>query len=359
MIDTDGLAPDYPTARARFLAAATDTGARVAHHLFPEVGPTGEELAIDIAWFGPEQPEQVVMIVSGTHGVEGYAGSYCQSRWLEERGAPQLADGTAVVFLHAFNPYGFAWVRRVNEDNVDINRNFADLSAPPSNDGYDELAEALAPPTWTEESRQATDAQILDLVAIWGFEAVQAAVSGGQYTHPDGLFYGGQEPTRSHRIMRELADTRVAGARRVVLLDLHTGLGEWGEVEIITHEPSWSDAFRRTVSWWGDRVASNAGGGDSVSAELAGEWMEATQRWLLPAETTAGALEWGTVDSITVIQALRADNWLHTRGDPTGPGAAAIKADLRAAFAPSDPAWAAKVFACFTSVLDSTLEIVA
>jgi hypothetical protein len=353
--ETDGLAPDYATARARFLAAAADTGARLAHHVFPDTGPAGEELAIDVAWYGPEDAERIVMVVSGTHGVEGYAGSYCQSRWLEQTGEPELADGLALVLLHAFNPYGFAWVRRVNEDNVDINRNFADLANPPSNDGYDTLADAIAPPTWDRQTQEETDAQILELAEVWGFEAVQAAVSGGQYTRPDGLFYGGREPTRSHRIMRELVETRLAGAKQVALLDLHTGLGEWGEVEIITHEETWSADYARTVEWWGDRVASELN--DSVSTELSGEWMQAAQRWLQPAQTTAGALEWGTVDSITVVQALRADNWLHCHGDPTGPDAAAIKADLRAAFAPSDPAWIATVYECFDGVLDRTLSI--
>ncbi|MCU1357888.1 MAG: hypothetical protein JWM89_3306 [Acidimicrobiales bacterium] len=356
MSDAGRLAPDYLTARARFLAAAGSAGATLDHHPFPDLGPTGEELAIDVAWLGPADPDRVILVVSGTHGVEGYAGSMCQSRWLESNPAPLLPEGLALVFLHAFNPYGFAWVRRVNEDNVDVNRNFADLHAPPRNEGYDELAAVLAPSDWSSETQAATGTALVDWAEINGWDAIQAAVSGGQYGHPDGVFYGGTEPVRSHRIMRAFVEDRLTGADRVVMLDLHTGLGAWGEVELITNEAPGSEPFERAKAWWGDRVASN-GGGDSVSAELNGEWMAAVTKWLEPAEVSAVALEWGTVDSITVLQALRADNWLHNHGDPTGADATPIKADLRAAFAPDDPAWADTVYDCFDGVLARSLEL--
>lgn len=74
---------------------------------------------------------------------------------------------------------------------------------------------------------------------------------------------------------------------------------------------------------------------------------------------TGIALEWGTVDPLTVLMALRADNWLHHFGDPTGPDAAAIKAQIRAAFAPDGDDWAATVFQSFATVLDQTIEALA
>ena len=51
------------------------------------------------------------------------------------------------------------------------------------------------------------------------------------------------------------------------------------------------------------------------------------------------ALEFGTVSTFEVFMALRADNWLHTLGDPRGPEAAAIKANIRAAFFPDTDEW--------------------
>ena len=66
------------------------------------------------------------------------------------------------------------------------------------------------------------------------------------------------------------------------------------------------------------------------------------------------ALEFGTVDSISVLQALRADAWLHFHGDPTAAEAAATRAQVRAAFADDDPAWIYTVRTRFDEVLSRT-----
>ena len=68
--------------------------------------------------------------MSGTHGVEGYCGSGIQIGFLKEGLFAELPDDMSVVLLHAMNPYGFSNDRRVNEDNVDLNRNFLDFAAP-------------------------------------------------------------------------------------------------------------------------------------------------------------------------------------------------------------------------------------
>lgn len=349
------LPPDYTAARDAFRRAATDAGAALGTHPHPLAGPGGEALAIDTAWLGPTGAPHVVMVVSGTHGVEGFAGSMCQTRWLTERAGEAPPDGVGVLFIHAHNPYGFAWIRRVNEDNVDLNRNYGiDLAEPPSNPDYDELAAALAPSEWTDHARESTDAVILEWATLNGFDRVQAAVSAGQYRHPDGLFYGGSRPTWSQELMRSILLRHVVGAERVAILDLHTGLGPRGDVELITsHRPD-TETYDRAVSWWGGQVASTEAGG-SVSAALHGEWMSTAERWLEPAQVTAIALEWGTVDSVAVLQALRADAWLHNHADPTGPESPAIKAQLMEAFAPSEPDWAARVYDAFATIADQTL----
>jgi hypothetical protein len=352
----DELAPDYGAARARFLTAAGRLGLRTDHNVHPSVGPSGEELAIDTAWLGPTDASAVLVVVSGTHGVEGFAGSWCQSRWLESAPElPALPPATAVLFVHAFNPHGFAWVRRVNEDNVDVNRNFVDFAEPPDNPGYDELHAVLCPERWDEASQQATTEKVVNFVVDHGMEAVQAAISGGQYRHPDGLYYGGAAPTWSHRIMRSVWASDLAASSRIVVLDLHTGLGPWGHGELISHHGPGDPGYDRAVAWWGDRVTSISLG-DSSSAPLSGEWMPAAERWVPSAEVTPVALEWGTIDMIEVGEALRADNWLHHHGDPRGDGAADIKAALRAAFAPAEPEWRERVWDQFVEVCATALD---
>jgi hypothetical protein len=344
-----GLAATYEESRRRFLDAASTRGATVASWPHPLAGLDGGVLAIDVATLGAEHPSTTLLIVSGTHGVEGFTGSALQHHWLDGWDGT-LPDGLRVVLLHAFNPYGFAWVRRVNEDNVDLNRNFIDWSEPPpANEDYGGIAHLLVPDDWSEQTQEATTLQLLGYAEEMGFERLQEVVSGGQYTHPTGLFHGGSGPVWSHRWLVEHVDELVAGASRLVIVDLHTGLGPWGHGELISHESNGDPGYERATALWGD-VRSMVDG-ESVSANLSGDWLGAIGGLVPGVEVTAAALEYGTVDTVTVLQALRADAVLHAVGDPTDDRADAVRAQVRAAFADDDPAWFQRVAARFDDVI--------
>jgi hypothetical protein len=351
MTGTPSLAAEYAEARVRFVDAAVAASARVTTHHHPLRGPGREALATDVAVLGrPDAPARL-LVVSGTHGVEGFAGSTCQERWLTS--GPPVPEDLAVVLVHAINPYGFAWVRRVNEDNVDLNRNCVDFARPPENPGYDRLADALVPERWDEETRRTTAAVLLEYAAEAGFDGLQAAVSAGQYRHPSGIFYGGAHPVWSQRTLAAIVRTHLAGAERVAMLDLHTGLGPFGVGEIMAGHPD-AAARARLGAWFGEDLAVPAEG-TSVSADVRGDVLDAVEAWLPEVETTVVAIEWGTVDIVAVSDALRADAWLHAHGDPSGPEAGPIRQQLRDAFAPADPAWLARVWERFETVRELTI----
>jgi hypothetical protein len=342
------LAADYAEARGRFLDAARAAGARHGAHEHPLTGPGGEALATDVAVLGREDAPTRLMVISGTHGVEGFAGSMCQTRWLAD--GVSVPDDVAVVFVHAINPYGFAWIRRVNEDNVDLNRNCIDFAAAlPSNPGYDELAATLVPSSWDEETQEQTAGELLAFAAEHGFDGLQAAVSGGQYRHPTGIFFGGTRPVWSQQTLAAIAREHTADAERVAIVDLHTGLGPFGVGELIASHPDESGRAR-LGDWYGDYTVPSEG--TSVSAEVSGDILDALEAWHADCETTGVAIEWGTVDIVAVSNALRADAWLHAHADPRGPEAGPIKAQLRAAFAPDDPAWSDLVWTRFADIAD-------
>src|SRR5580704_16955440 len=160
----ESFSADYQGARARFRAAAAAAGGALDAVANPNRGPDGGELATDVAWFGPRTAEKVLVMVSGTHGVEGFCGSGAQVDWLTRGEAASLPAGVAALLVHAINPYGFAWLRRVTEENVDLNRNWLDFASNrrPENPGYDELADAAVPETWTAESQAASAAVLRD-----------------------------------------------------------------------------------------------------------------------------------------------------------------------------------------------------
>src|SRR5258706_10981718 len=132
---TPYFAHSYAEARDKFLAAGAVCGARVFRHVHPsERGAVGEELSIDIVQLGDDAAPGLLLLTSGTHGVEGFCGSGCQVALLHDDAflAAIERSGMNVLILHALNPYGFSHLRRSNEDNADLNRNFVDFSAPPA-----------------------------------------------------------------------------------------------------------------------------------------------------------------------------------------------------------------------------------
>jgi len=117
--------PGYRQLRERFRAAATAAGARLSEYVHPLSGPFGEALATDVAWLGDPDAQRVLVALSGTHGVEGYYGSDCQSRWLEGFDPCALPEGVAILMIHLLNPWCTAWMRRVIIGIIVVMRNYS------------------------------------------------------------------------------------------------------------------------------------------------------------------------------------------------------------------------------------------
>ena len=345
MAAQDTFASDYDGARQRFLAAAADAGAEKTCLESPAAGPSGETLTTDLAWLGPRDAERVLVTISGTHGVEGFCGNGCQVAWLENGLAGALPDGTAQLHIHAINPHGFAWLRRVTEDNVDLNRNFVDHGKPyPENPGYDALKDAICPEAWSDAVIAETQRTFDAFAETHGQEALRQAISAGQYGHAEGIFYGGRAPTWSHRALRRIFAEHLSKARRVAVVDFHTGLGPRGYGErICVHEAN-SDGHRRAEDWYEGDITSPALG-TSSSVEIRGHNVLGMEAELPTAELTAIALEYGTIPTPEVRLALRADNWLHVHGEVNSKKGRAIKAQIRDAFYQDAPDWKQMVWA--------------
>jgi len=307
--------PDFPAsyaqARERFLAAARARGARIESFENP-AGPglDGEVLAADVAVLGPSDARDVVLIQSGTHGVEGYCGSGVQHALLrtgDELDAA-LAAGARVVLLHAINPWGFSWRRRVTEDNVDLNRNVRPFPVPDGPDlDYEEVHGLLLPDHWPPGA--ANEAAIAAFVARRGAAHFQFAFSHGQWSRADGVFYSGRAPTWSQRTLREVLRRQVRGAARFYWIDLHTGLGPSGHGELIYAGRDVAADIARARACWGPSVTSIYDG-SSTSAKIGGMVGNAFYDECPGSELAAVALEYGTVPMDAVRDALRFDHWV-------------------------------------------------
>lgn len=82
---TSYFSDDYQEARHKFLNAAHAQGFRIESYSNPITGPNGRALFTDVASFGAENPEVILVVSSGTHGVEGFAGSAIQTGLFQRR----------------------------------------------------------------------------------------------------------------------------------------------------------------------------------------------------------------------------------------------------------------------------------
>jgi hypothetical protein len=336
----------YAEARPKFCSAAAAAGGEIRSSLNPKAkGPNGETLYLDTARFGPVDAANMLVLIAGTHGVEGHCGSGAEIAWLRDGGPSKLPEDTGALVIHAINPYGFAWSRRVTEDNVDLNRNFVDHDkAYPKNDGYLAIADAILPKDWNDASKAETQ-RVFDAYAQkHGAYGLQGAISGGQYSHADGIFFGGHKQTWSNRTIRAIARQELSQARRVGIIDFHTGLGPFGHGELICAIPPTSKSFGRARAWYGDEMTSPEGG-TSTSAVVVGVMTDAFPQELPDAQVTPIAIEYGTYSVPEVLGAVRADNWLHQRGDLKSTLAKELKADMKERFFPAGDKWREMVWA--------------
>jgi hypothetical protein len=348
MTDASAFSPDYAAARARFLAAAHAAGWDVESHPVDPSSAADEELtlAIDVARIGPERPEKVVVISSGLHGVEGFFGSAVQAALLEEEFTGwQPPKGVAVVLAHALNPFGFAHLRRVNENNVDLNRNFlldgeSFTGSPARYAALDPLLNPRSPPPAFELflPRAAWN------IARYGLPALKDAVAGGQYDVPKGLFYGGDAPQKTQEILRDnLGRWLGTAAHRVFHVDLHTGLGARGTYKLLVDQATGSPAAEALIRHFGPEVQPWAPSGVSYAIRGGlGTWCKAHFPKI---EYDVLVAEFGTVAILGIIGALRAENRAHHWGAPGDPSVEAARRALKDAFAPPDVAWRSEVVA--------------
>jgi hypothetical protein len=336
----------YAQARRRFRDAAGRRGLVVESTVLDLPGADGEELAVDVVHDGPADAKRLLIVISGVHGVEGYSGSAVQTGLLGLGALDRLVDAkvrdTAVLYVHAVNPWGFSHSRRVTQENVDLNRNCIDFGAPlPVNAGYAEIHDLLLPATWPPT--QADDAALAAYTARVGAKGLQRAVSLGQYTYADGMFFGGHAPTWSNQALRTILRRHGRQCRQIASIDIHTGLGPYGHGERIFASPEQAGApiLERAQRWWGELTSVHTG--TSSSVPMTGPVQFAQFDECPQAQHTNICLEFGTWPSERVQQALRAEHWTWRRS-ANDERTAAARADLKAAFYPDAADWKSAIW---------------
>lgn len=364
----DGLyfSNSYAEGRKRFLTACDRAGLTPHSYAHPGLtGPSGEELAMDIAWIGPRNAGNVLLASCGTHGLEAAAGAATMIRWLETIAADrQLPDGVAVFLIHAVNPFGWAYHRRGNEDGIDLNRNFIDHSVPlPGNNAYRELHPFVAVTSPDQESLDEFSRRFREFCETNSMSQGLNGITSGQYEFPGGLSFGGQSASWSRRTLEEIARTHLVSAEKILHIDWHTGIGEFSKPFFILDDTHTSEAFRLASGWWPSHTIHCDDVVDDASIKYHGLLTEGLRKELAQyssAQIVSLTIEWGTYEVEKMLAALLIDNWLiHRRSNtPTYLVENAVER-LRELFCPTDATWRQSVVARSEAIYEDALSALA
>jgi len=197
------------------------------------------DLTIDAVYIPARNEAKKLMIMtSGVHGMEGFTGSAVQQYFMTEVLDGEVLQNMGVLLIHAINPYGFKYQRRVSENNVDMNRNFninKDLFTK-KNEGYANIYRFLNP------QRKATAGYFSNslfflkssyMITKYSMRALRQATVQGQYEFSKGIFYGGNDFEPQKEWLERLISEKTNDYEFVFVIDIHTGLGERGKLQYL------------------------------------------------------------------------------------------------------------------------------
>lgn len=201
------------------------------HIQFP-VLKDNNELTIDaVVAHARKKQRNLLILTTGLHGIEGYVGSAMLSVFINQYLDKINPDHTGLVLIHSLNPFGMHNLRRFNENNVDLNRNFISLwnSFDKSiNSNYNKLnkffynEKKIKYKSLNKSSFYFGLIKSLFKVGVKNFQSTPLL---GQYEFKKGIYYGGLDYEQSSLFMINLYKSIVSNYKKIIHIDLHTGYG--------------------------------------------------------------------------------------------------------------------------------------
>lgn len=359
----------YEECRSAFVRAVESLDRRfdaVEIYRIPVEGSKEPGLTTDIVYLpAREEPENLVVLTSGTHGIEGFVGSAVQRMFIEDLLRDDWLDETGILVIHALNPYGMKVYRRVTENNVDLNRN---CSADPSlydtpNDGYARL-DGLLNPKEAANHRSVRNRHlqwiVIQQIIAQSMAVLRQAIMQGQYDEPRGVFYGGNRLEPQISAVTPVILAAAEPYPRVMTIDLHAGYGANGILHL-TPNPVDDPVIRSEMEEIFSGYAIDWGDTEDFYT-ISGSYADYVGT-LVPGKTYYPMVfEFGTLDSQTTLGSIRSlqimiyesQGYHHGYADPKAE--AAITTMFSEMFFPQDQAWRSKALADAKRLFETVLE---
>jgi hypothetical protein len=335
-IDTAVFPDSYARGRQRWLAQLDKLPCPKQYLPYPcnGAGPEREQLVTDTVWIGPADAANVLVLLGGTHGIEGFAGTAVQIDHLAliAEGMVAVPADTAVLMVHALTPWGYAWQRRCDADGVDLNRNSVDFAKPlPDNEDY-----VLLKDTFYLADAVKRKVALAEFERQHGRVALEKAISAGQYSDPSGPFYGGKAPAHGRLVCEGLMQRYALHNRSLAVIDIHTGLGSYGYGEIICdHQPD-SPGTASARRWYGESVALPLLGTSSSVPKIG--LLDYAWHAIMNQRSCYVTLEFGTFSTDQLFEILLRDHQLWAQSG-NQQDRLEHREIMRRHFCPSDKAW--------------------
>ncbi len=174
-----------------------------------------------------------LVLTSGLHGIEGYVGHIMLETFISEK-LNQLKE-TEVIIYHPINPFGMAYYRRVNEENVDLNRNFSTNHFTSSNDDYRKALRFFKTKSYYIPffSNMRFLMNVIVTLLTTGVSSFKRATLLGQHELEEGIYYQGNQYQKSTEYMIDEIKNLNTDPKPLIWIDLHTGYGPKDEMSMV------------------------------------------------------------------------------------------------------------------------------
>ena len=321
-----------------------------------------DDLTMDIIEILPKNNKNLLWISTGLHGIEGFIGNFVLQEFVDHIVSEIDLNNTHVVLIHGINPYGMLHKRKVNENNIDLNRNFVNsFSDLPINNGYENLKSLLLPKKlgsnlFLEKMKFYMSA--VSALFTYSASSIREACLVGQYSYGTGFYYGGEQAAKSTRILMSLLDTYMETPyEKRIFLDVHTGYGPKNQMMIINSPQEKRNVEDMKTSFEYPYIQT-ADGDDfyRVNGDLADyiNTHAATQDY-------ATCFEFGTIgdsmiDELKSLRIMVQENCVHHKNSPHSPLFKKVKREFEELYMPKDKEWLAKVLVDFSAATRGILK---
>jgi len=362
---------EYEEVRAHFLEKTEELKA-AGHDVQTESYAIAAEddLYIESLYIAPtEKKDNLIVITTGVHGIEGYIGSTMLDVFWNEVYLTVNPQNTGVLVVANVNPYGMKYHRRFNENNVDLNRNFIldwetfDLT---TNKDYPKVDEFLGPKKtmgnlfWHEVGFYGSVAK---QALTNGVDTITNALTGGQYEYPEGVYYGGLEDQESTVYLKNVFErTLESDYRNIIHMDVHSGYGPRYTMVIFNSiYDTMTEAEAKKLYNYEDIIAFDSESFYPTTGDTTDFYYRLRDKLGTDTELYSTCFEFGTLgdgllDSVMALKYTVEENQNHWNPSSNEITNAALKERYLKMFYPSETAWREKTIEDFKAACKGVLD---